>query len=103
MAIDRAKFFDGTPEEGTIYPLYPLDGKEQWYKGHDFNRTPSKSELRAAGLESIMLGWKPTEPIIHPESKVIAFGSCFAAYFIEWLAEHGYNQAVEGSPYNGLI
>jgi hypothetical protein len=56
-------------------------------------RTPSKSDMYAAGPEAFLEGWLPTAPIIQPETRVVAFGSCFAAHFAEWLADHGYNRA----------
>lgn len=37
-------------------------------------------------------GWLPASPIIDRSSNVVAFGSCFAFNFIEWLYHHGYFQ-----------
>ena len=55
--------------------------------------TPSKSEMYAAGAEALLDGWTPATPLIGPETRVVAFGSCFASRFAEWLADHGYNRA----------
>jgi uncharacterized coiled-coil protein SlyX len=62
-------------------------------QGPSATRTPSKTDMYAAGPEAFLEGWLPTAPIIAPETRVVAFGSCFAARFAEWLADHGYNQA----------
>jgi hypothetical protein len=34
---------------------------------------------------------------------VLAIGSCFARYFVLWLAEHGFNKLLPQSPYNALL
>jgi hypothetical protein len=55
-------------------------------------RTPDTREMYAAGPEAFLEGWLPPEPPIRRDTRVIAFGSCLAARFVEWLAEHGYNR-----------
>jgi hypothetical protein len=70
---------------------------EQWFKGQAFRYYPTKAQIRDAGPEIVIEGWVPPEPIIQPTSRVLAFGSCFAAHFVEWLATHGYNQAYTDS------
>jgi hypothetical protein len=51
----------------------------------------------------VLLGWKPKKPIIGPETRVLALGSCFARYFIIWLGDHGFNTSFSRSPYEALI
>ena len=63
-----------------------------WFNGVTRTRFPTKVEIQEAGPESVLKGWIPTEPLISPGSRVLALGSCFAAYFIEWLATNGYKQ-----------
>ena len=46
-----------------------------------------------AGPEAFLEGWRTSEPLIRADTRVIAFGSCFAARFAEWLVERGYNRA----------
>ncbi|MCX6135486.1 MAG: GSCFA domain-containing protein [Ignavibacteriales bacterium] len=87
--------------EGEVHP--PMEFGSRWFKPKDFKWLPSQSELRKAGLDSIMEGWKPAEPFIRPETKVIALGSCFAKHFVLWLADHGFNKSVPKSPYNAII
>jgi hypothetical protein len=75
----------------------------EWFVGETLHSLPSKAKLRAAGLEPVLLGWKPDRPIIEPATRVLALGSCFARYFILWLGDHGFNKAFAGSPYEALI
>jgi hypothetical protein len=68
-----------------------------WFNGVTRTRFPTKAEIRDAGPQSVLKGWIPPEPLISPGSRVLALGSCFAAYFIEWLATNGYKQAFSDS------
>src|SRR6185437_4238308 len=52
---------------------------------------------------AIARGWLPSNPIIGPETRVLAVGSCFARYFTLWLAENGFNRAFRHSPYNAMV
>ena len=61
---------------------------DRWFKGEFCHTFPTN---RAILPTDALLGWSPLAPIIQKESKVIAFGSCFAEYFIRFLADHGYN------------
>jgi hypothetical protein len=67
------------------------------------NLLPSKHELRRAGADAVLEGWKPKAPLIHADTRVLAFGSCFASYFILWLGDHGFNRGASRSPYNMLL
>jgi len=62
---------------------------DSWYKGEHCHRFPYN---RPAALEDILTGWKPPVKLITAETKVLAFGSCFAEYFVNFLAQHGYNR-----------
>src|ERR1700736_2999772 len=70
--------------------------------GTTFNIYPKKSELRMDSTEKIVQGWQPEHPIIGPDTRVIALGSCFASSFILWLADQGFNRQQPVSPYNTL-
>jgi len=61
---------------------------DRWFKGEFCNPFPTS---RAIDSSDVLLGWSPPAPIVSSQSKVIAFGSCFAEYFIRFLAAHGYN------------
>jgi hypothetical protein len=58
--------------------------------------TPSKAQMLREGPAALLQGWLPQTPLIDESTRVLAMGSCFAAYFAEWLAERGFNRAYEG-------
>lgn len=73
-----------------------------WFKGEHFQYLQTKPEL-AAGYEPVLFGWAPKHPIIGPDTRVMAIGSCFARYFILWLGDRGFSRSIPQSPYNALI
>jgi hypothetical protein len=70
-----------------------LEAGRSWFRSVNFNPYPNQSQILAGGPEIVLQGWTPVEPIIFPETRVLAMGSCFAANFAEWLAVNGYNQS----------
>jgi GSCFA family len=66
-----------------------------WLSDGALRRTPDTETMYEEGPEALLEGWLPAEPLIDPQTRVIAFGSCFATRFVEWLAEHGYNLAFD--------
>lgn len=87
------------PDESYVRP----GNMARWHKGATYRRVPDKTQLSALGMDALGDGWLPAEPLITPETRVLAIGSCFARYFILWLAEHGFNKATPQSPYNALL
>jgi hypothetical protein len=83
--------------------LMKPDNVSRWYTGSTYRRLPDKTQLRTLGMDAFGDGWLPSAPLIFPATKVVAFGSCFARYFILWLAEHGFNKSMPQSPYNALL
>lgn len=86
----------------------PADGitpanLDDWYRGSTLDVLPSKPKLAARGLSSLLRGWTPPAPIIGKDTRVIGIGSCFASYFLLWLAENGFNRGLDSSPHNALI
>src|SRR5258705_11676922 len=75
----------------------------RWYKGTTYRRLPDKTQLGTLGMDALGDGWLPAEPLISRATRVVAIGSCFARYFILWLAEHGFNESIPQSPYNALL
>jgi GSCFA family len=73
------------------------------YLGATFNAYPKKPQLRADATDQIVGGWRPEQPVIGPDTRVIALGSCFASNFVLWLADHGFNRRQPVSPYNTLL
>jgi hypothetical protein len=64
-----------------------------WYRGPHTNFIPSKAELRAADAVDryILQGWLPEAPFITKQSRITAFGSCFAQHLTAYLLGAGYN------------
>lgn len=62
---------------------------DRWLAGQPCRRYPQDRPITAA---DILYGWCPPVKLITQDTKVLAFGSCFAEYFIRFLAEHGYNR-----------
>jgi hypothetical protein len=99
----RERLMNWTVGADEVAPQLQGRGKEDWFKGANFQVLQTKAELRAAGFDQVLFGWKPHRPIIFPETRVRAVGSCFARYFILWLGDHGFNRSVPESPYNALV
>jgi hypothetical protein len=57
--------------------------------------TPTKAETALAGGTALLEGFVPDRPLIEPDTRVTAMGSCFAAVFVQWLAENGFNTAFD--------
>jgi hypothetical protein len=76
---------------------FPLKESRKWFNNYNYTTYPLKKQLQENGLELILAGWKPPEPFITPETRVLAIGSCFAATYAQWLAENGYNQEFTAS------
>jgi hypothetical protein len=64
---------------------------------------PSKAEMTAGGLEALLEGYVPKEPLINEDTNVIALGSCFAALFVQWLAEKGFNRQFAAAPDESFV
>jgi len=80
-----------------------LQNLDTWHLGGKVHVVPSKQEYSASGIQSLVEGWLPSAPLIGDRTRVIGVGSCFARYFILWLAEKGFNKSVDASPYNALM
>jgi hypothetical protein len=74
--------------------------RDKWFTGgQPCHRYPRERAITPA---DILFGWAPPEKIITRETKVLAFGSCFAEYFIRFLTEHGYNRWRPGDETHAL-
>lgn len=62
---------------------------DRWYAGEHLHRYPL---TRPTVSGDVLYGWAPPAKLIGRDTKVIAFGSCFAEYFIAFLTQHGYNR-----------
>lgn len=83
-------------KNGKIY--YTKDGisgeaHKSWYRGENCNFNPSLANLKEpeAIKKYILKGWLPQEPFISKDTKILAFGSCFAENISNYLVEKGYS------------
>jgi hypothetical protein len=95
-------------ERLTIWNVEPelisLANLDKWYLGEGpIQKVPTKAQLAESGIAPVLEGWMPERPLIGADTRVIGVGSCFARYFVLWLAERGFNRAVDSSPYNALV
>jgi hypothetical protein len=95
-------------ERLTIWNVEPelisLANLDKWYLGEGpVQKVPTKAQLAESGIAPIREGWRPQRPLIGADTRVIGVGSCFARYFVLWLAERGFNRAIDSSPYNALV
>lgn len=98
MAAPRQHSFEGEP---------PIDfraggGQAQrasgtWYRGEHCNFNPTLADLEdwRAAAGHVLHGWLPPEPRIDRETRIVAFGSCFAAHIAKWLAGRRYDVLTE--------
>ena len=100
MTSERERSLEWRAEPGTISP----GNLDAWYLGEGrVHKVPTKADYAAGGFATILDGWIPPEPPIGADTRVVGVGSCFAQYFITWLADNGFNRSLDASPYNALV
>ena len=64
-----------------------------WYRGEDARYYPEAQHLldEKSAIRHILDGWLPDAPLINGNTKVTAFGSCFAVHISNWMANADYN------------
>src|SRR5690242_15321779 len=64
-----------------------------WFRGEHCNFNPQQKNLRTARdiAAHVLAGWIPETPLIGPETRIAAFGSCFAQHISEWLGERNFS------------
>jgi hypothetical protein len=69
------------------------DSKKSWFRGEFCNFHPFTADLRAPDsvLKQVLAGWLPEEPLIDRDTRIVAFGSCFAANITQYLAGRRFN------------
>ncbi len=99
MSRDKESLVEwhGDPDKLSMQNL------DDWYLGGTVHRVPTKKDVARDGIKSLLEGWLPLGPMIDASTRVIGVGSCFARYFILWLAENGFNKSADSSPYNALV
>ena len=85
MISEKNMFFE---QDGKIEK-----GDYGYYRGEHTNFYPRDESLdRPDALESYFVyGLMPAAPPLGPTSRIVAFGSCFAAHISNYLAQIGYN------------
>ncbi len=63
-----------------------------WFRGEHMNINPSRHHMVSidAVRRWVLAGWEPPEPMISPETRITAFGSCFAANISNWLSKRNF-------------
>jgi len=84
MAEESLRLSEWKFEPGALN----FENLDRWFVGDHLHRYPQYRPIEAA---DILFGWLPSTKLITRGTKVLAFGSCFAEYFIRFLAQHGYN------------
>jgi hypothetical protein len=78
-----------------------------WYRGEDARYYPEAQHLldEKSAIRHILDGWLPDAPLINGNTKVTAFGSCFAVHISNWMANADYNilTASDGPSNNAYI
>ncbi|MBB5516002.1 hypothetical protein FHS89_002022 [Rubricella aquisinus] len=65
---------------------------QSWFRGHIARFNPTAAQMRDADAvpQHILAGFLPPTPVIGPDTRVLAFGSCFAIHVTRWLANRSY-------------
>jgi hypothetical protein len=71
-----------------------------FYRGEVINYAPYRRDYAADNFleEYILKGWMPEAPLLDPETKITAFGSCFASHITKHLMAIGYNTSQGRDP-----
>jgi hypothetical protein len=95
-AADRVAGNEST-KEGRVH--------QTWFRGAKGSRPPKALHMMSetAVLDYVLSGWEPPERAINENTKVTAFGSCFAAYISDWLASRHYNVLTRNKESNAYV
>lgn len=66
-----------------------------WYRGPTCHRLPDDRRMipTTAVRDWVLKGWAPEAPMIDRQTRITAFGSCFAANISAWLGHRNYRVA----------
>lgn len=64
-----------------------------WFRGDHTNFNPDFEKMAEtdAALRWVTEGWRPATRMVTPDTRITAFGSCFAENISNWLAGRNYN------------
>jgi hypothetical protein len=64
-----------------------------WFRGEHCNFNPYQPDLRSADAvwRHVLQGWLPPQPMIGLDTRISAFGSCFAEHISQWLSDRNFS------------
>jgi hypothetical protein len=76
-----------------------------WFRGEHTNFNPDFEKMidQNATMDWVLKGWTPKVADITPDTKITAFGSCFAANISNWLAARNYNILTKSEGSNAYV
>lgn len=95
---------------GTFGPAEPMVVRREgeatkhigssFFRGEHCNFNPYQADFAAPDFLAryLLRGWLPEQPWIGPETRVTAFGSCFAGHISQHLAAIGYSTSKQRAP-----
>ncbi|UWQ21779.1 GSCFA domain-containing protein [Jannaschia sp. W003] len=88
--------FQHTRKEGVL---------RTWFRGEQTNFNPDFARMAGAdsALKWAVDGWAPEAPMVTPETRICAFGSCFAANISNWLASRNYSVLTKDQGSNAYV
>jgi hypothetical protein len=93
MSIVKAGFGKHGDGETVAFGERKLSVNSGWFRGNAARYRPDKRSLLSPETmkDAILDGWIPAAPVITKRTRVLAFGSCFAANIAQHLREAGFN------------
>lgn len=75
-------------------------GHGTWFRGEHTNFNPDVATLESpeAVAEYVLKGWTPETPFIDRDTRITAFGSCFAENISNWLSRRSFNVLNKSNP-----
>ena len=91
--------------DASIEPFtFAVDGRTQeahhtWFRGDNCHFNPDLENMRShdAVLRHLLMGWLPSSPLIDVNTRIAAFGSCFAENIATHLSKRKFNIATPNS------
>jgi hypothetical protein len=98
MAADRPLPGIRMDTRGQKNLRFSIDGVQQgahstWFRGEHCNFNPHAENMLSQDsvLKHVLAGWLPEKPLIDRDTRIVAFGSCFAANITAYLASREFN------------
>ncbi|MCH2075398.1 MAG: GSCFA domain-containing protein [Rhodobacteraceae bacterium] len=99
MSFEMGKTRNRRHTQGlTHFEVKPADGQHRkWFRGEHRKFAPDLARLTPADAVRrwVLDGWVPEEPMIDRNTRVTAFGSCFADHISSWLGGRNYRVSRE--------